>query len=332
VDQNVVIHTSKLTKIYEETGTVAVDSLSLDIFEGEVFGLLGPNGAGKTTTILMLLGLTEPTSGLAGVLGLNCVKKSIDIKRVVGYLPDNVGFYNDMTGFENLRFTGRLNELSEEVIKQRSSALLERVGLTDVADKRVGTYSKGMKQRLAIADILMKDPKIIILDEPTLGIDPEGMRELLALIRGLSEEDGRTVVVSSHQLQQVQQICDRVGIFVKGSLIACGEISELAKKLNEDGNVLIELGAAPAGKELEEIISGLDSVNAVEQENDLLIINCKEDIRSQLPGILAERDYQLSHLRMRSDDLDEIYHRYFEKEGKTDGRGRKREKTGTAGS
>ena len=332
MDQNIVIRTSKLTKKYEETGTVAVDSLNLEIFEGEVFGLLGPNGAGKTTTILMLLGLTEPTSGSANVLGLDCLRASIDIKRVVGYLPDNVGFYNDMTGFENLRFTGRLNELSEATILQRSSALLERVGLTDVADKRVGTYSKGMKQRLAIADILMKDPKIIILDEPTLGIDPEGMRELLALIRALSEEDGRTVVVSSHQLQQVQQICDRVGIFVKGSLIACGEISELAKKLNEDGNVLIELGAEPVGKELEDMIAGLESVNGVEWENDLLIITCKEDIRRDLPDILAKRDYRLSHLRMRSGDLDEIYHRYFEKEGKSDGRGRKRDKSKPAAS
>ena len=332
MDQKIVIQTSDLTKKYEETGTVAVDALSLDIFEGEVFGLLGPNGAGKTTTILMLLGLTEPTSGQANVLDHDCVRGSIDIKRVVGYLPDNVGFYNDMTGFENLRFVGRLNELSEEIIAQRSGVLLERVGLTDVADKRVATYSKGMKQRLAIADILMKDPQIIILDEPTLGIDPEGMRELLSLIRGLSEEDGRTVVISSHQLQQIQQICDRVGIFVGGKLIACGEISELASKLNEDGNVLIELGAAPLEKELEEIIAGLDSVNGVECENDLLIISCKEDIRCELPDILSNKGYRLSHLRMRSDDLDEIYHRYFEKEGKTDGRGRKREKSKPAAS
>ena len=332
MDREIVIQTSDLTKKYEETGTVAVDALSLDIFEGEVFGLLGPNGAGKTTTILMLLGLTEPTSGSASVLGRDCVRESIAIKREVGYLPDNVGFYNDMTGFANLRFTGRLNELSEETIAQRSRVLLERVGLTDVADKRVGTYSKGMKQRLAIADILMKDPKIIILDEPTLGIDPEGMRELLALIRGLSEEDGRTVVVSSHQLQQIQQICDRVGIFVEGNLIACGEISELAKKLNEDGNVLIELGADPSGQELEDLISGLDSVSGVERENDLLIISSKEDIRRELPEILSKGDYRLSHLRMRSGDLDEIYHRYFEKEGKTDGRGRKRDKSKPAAS
>ena len=332
MDRNIVIQTSDLTKKYDETETVAVDSLSLDIFEGEVFGLLGPNGAGKTTTILMLLGLTEPTSGSANVLDFDCVRESIDIKRVVGYLPDNVGFYNDMTGFENLRFTGRLNELSEDTIKQRSQALLERVGLTDVANKRVATYSKGMKQRLAIADILMKDPKIIILDEPTLGIDPEGMRDLLALIRALSEDDGRTVVISSHQLQQIQQICDRVGIFVEGNLIACGEIAELAKKLNEDGNVLIELNAEPAGKELEEMISGLDSVNGVELENDLLIISCKEDIRLDLPDILAKKDFRLSHLRMRSGDLDEIYHRYFEKEGKSDGRGRKRDKSKLATS
>lgn len=318
MEDKAVIQISALTKRYGET--VAVDSLDLDIYEGEVFGLLGPNGAGKTTTILMLLGLTEPSSGTAKVLGLNCTREPVAVKRVVGYLPDNVGFYDDMTGFENLRFTGRLNGLSEECIEERGQALLRRVEMADVADNRVSTYSKGMKQRLAIADILMKDPKIIILDEPTLGIDPEGMRVLLTLIRGLCEEDGRTVVISSHQLHQIQQICDRVGIFVKGRLIAKGKIDELAKKLNEDENIQIEVGVHPMDERLGDLLAGLDAVAEVERENDLLVISCREDIRSGLPAALSAEGYQLLHLRMRSNDLDEIYHRYFEKEEKYDGK------------
>ena len=140
---------------------------------------------------------------------------------MVGYLPDNVGFYSDMTGRENLRFTGQLNGLPGKVIEERIDDLLQKVGMTEAADQKTGTYSRGMKQRLGIADVLMKDPKVVIMDEPTLGIDPEGMRELMFLIRSLAEEDGRTILISSHQLYQIQQVCDRVGLFVEGQLIAC---------------------------------------------------------------------------------------------------------------
>lgn len=140
-----------------------------------------------------------------------------------------------MTGRENLRFTGRLNGLSEETIEARIDELLEKTGMTYAADQKTGTYSRGMKQRLGIADVLMKDPQVIIMDEPTLGIDPEGMRELMTLIRRLAEEDGRTILISSHQLYQIQQICDRVGLFVGGNLIACGRIDELAAQTMADG-------------------------------------------------------------------------------------------------
>ena len=147
---------------------------------------------------------------------------------MVGYLPDNVGFYSDMTGRENLRFTGQLNGLPSDVTDRRMEELLEKVGMTEAADQKAGTYSRGMRQRLGIADVLMKDPKVVIMDEPTLGIDPEGMRELMTLIRSLAEDDKRTILISSHQLYQIQQICDRVGLFVDGRLIACGRIDELA--------------------------------------------------------------------------------------------------------
>lgn len=156
-----------------------------------------------------------------------------------------MGFYPDMTGRQNLRFTGRLNGLQGEELEKRIDEMLKRVGMTNAADRKTGTYSRGMKQRLGIADVLMKDPQIIIMDEPTLGIDPEGMRELLALIRQLSEEDQRTILISSHQLHQVQQICDRVGIFVKGKLIACGSVGELAVQLQSEGNYILELEAIP---------------------------------------------------------------------------------------
>ena len=198
-----IIKTEGLSKRYG--GITAVDKLFLEIRKGEVFGLLGPNGAGKTTTTLMLLGLTEPSGGRAQICGYDCTRDSLQVKKITGYLPDNVGFYPDMTGRQNLRFTGRLNGLQGEELEKRIDEMLKRVGMTNAADRKTGTYSRGMKQRLGIADVLMKDPQIIIMDEPTLGIDPEGMRELLALIRQLSEEDQRTILISSHQLHQVQE-------------------------------------------------------------------------------------------------------------------------------
>ena len=230
---NVLIRTDNLTKIYGKT-TIAVSRLNLEVREGEIFGLLGPNGAGKTTTIRMLLGMTEPTSGQATIDGNDCTRNPINVKRITGYLPDNVGFYGDMTGRENLRFTGDLNGFPLKGLDEKIDALMERTGILEAAEKKVRTYSLGMKQRLGIADILLKDPRLIILDEPTVGIDPEGVRQLVEIIKTLAHKDGRTLMISSHQLYQMQQICDRVGIFYKGKLVACGTIEELAAKSGVD--------------------------------------------------------------------------------------------------
>ncbi len=306
-----IIETAGLTKLYGEKA--AVDHLDLTIRKGEVFGLLGPNGAGKTTTTLMLLGLTEPAEGQAWIAGKDCTRDPIGVKRIVGYLPDNVGFYNDMTGRENLYFTGRLNGLSEDVIRERTEQLLERVGMIDAADKKAGTYSRGMKQRLGIADVLIKDPEVIIMDEPTLGIDPQGMRDLLKLIRQLSEEDGRTILISSHQLYQIQQICDRVGIFVDGRLIACGTVEELGRRMEREGKYTLELAAEPDNEALAQLIGRIEGVDSVEREGELFIVRSREDLRRKTTLALAANGYTLLQLRQKGGDLDEIYSRYFEK-------------------
>ena len=237
----IIIRTSELVKQYGDV--TAVDHLNLEIHKGEVFGLLGPNGAGKTTTTLMLLGLTDPTSGTAEISGLDCTRDALAVKKIVGYLPDNVGFYPDMSGRENLIFSGMMNGLTRKEAEERAVGLLERVGMTYAADRKTGTYSRGMRQRLGIADVLMKDPEIIIMDEPTLGIDPSGMRELTALIRELSVKDGRTILISSHELYQIQEISDRVGIFVKGRMIACGRIDELGQQLQNEGLYMVDFRA-----------------------------------------------------------------------------------------
>ena len=222
-----IIETEGLTKRYNSY--TAVNQLNLQIREGEIFGFLGPNGAGKTTTLLMFLGLTEPTSGKVRICGFDPTRDPLRVKEKVGYLPENVGFYEDMDARENLRYVARLNRIPDGVSAKRIDELIGLVGLQEESAKKVGTYSKGMRQRLGIAEVLVKDPKLVFLDEPTIGLDPDGTNRMLDLIRSLSREKNITVFFSSHVLEQDQRISDRVGIMVKGSLVAVGPIEELAK-------------------------------------------------------------------------------------------------------
>lgn len=225
-----IIELSGLTKRYGSF--TAVDHLDLQIRQGEVFGLLGPNGAGKSTTILMMLGLTDPTEGSVKVCGINSTTHPIEVKRKVGYLPEDVGFYDDLTGIENLVYTAELNRIPRKEAIEKAQQLMERVGLGEQLAKKTGKYSRGMRQRLGLADVLIKDPEVIILDEPTSGIDPAGVKEFMDLIHQLSREHGQTVLFSSHHLNQVQQVCDRVGIFGSGKLLAVIEMTELHKLEN----------------------------------------------------------------------------------------------------
>jgi ABC-2 type transport system ATP-binding protein len=306
-DAALAIETHNLTKRY---GTfTAVDGLNLAVREGEVFGLLGPNGAGKTTTILMLLGLTEPTAGSARVLGCDPTREPLKVKRLVGYLPDAVGFYDDLTARENLMFTAELNEIPRDVARERIDALLERVGLGEVKDKKAGQFSRGMRQRLGIADVLVKNPRLIILDEPTIGLDPDGTRALLDLIRQLSREEGITVLVSSHLLEQVQRICDRVGIFVKGKLVAAGPISSLGAQLAAGEPLVVEVQVAERPQAAAEALAALPGVVGVEVAGDQLTVRCAEDVRAAIGRTAAP--FGLLALRPRGYSLEDIYLRYF---------------------
>ena len=223
-----VIVLTDLTKQYGNF--TAVDHIRLHIQKGEIFGLLGPNGAGKSTTILMMLGLTEPTSGSVEICGINSTTHPIEVKRKIGYLPEDVGFYDDMTGLENLIYTARLNGIPDKEAREKAMELIKRTGLEDQLKKKAGKYSRGMRQRLGLADVLIKNPEIIILDEPTSGIDPAGVQEFIELIRWLSKEKGLTVLFSSHHLDQVQQICDRVGLFSQGRLLADLSLNDLQQE------------------------------------------------------------------------------------------------------
>ena len=307
------IRTKGLTKRYGEF--IAVDKLDLTVRHGEVFGLLGPNGAGKTTTILMLLGLSEPSGGAARVLDLDPARNPIAVKRQVGYLPDNVGFYAGMTGRQNLRYTARLNGIDKKVAEERIESLLARVGMTAAGDLAVEKYSRGMRQRLGLADVLVKDPSIVILDEPTTAIDPAGVVEVLELVRELAR-DGAAVLLASHLLHQVQQVCDQIGIFVTGKLVASGPVEKLAGQLGT-GPMEIELGAPAPLDAVREVVSrvhGVTSVAVDERDSRMLVVNAQRDVRADLARALVEAGQPPFHLRRRGDELDEIYRRYFSAE------------------
>jgi ABC-2 type transport system ATP-binding protein len=235
----VLVEARELTKRYGEV--LAVDDLSFSVAAGEIYGLLGPNGAGKTTTILMLLGLSEPTSGEARVHGFDPARHPLEVKRRVGYLPDSVGFYGRLSARENLAYTVELNGIDPDIGAARIVELLSWVGLTDAADRPTDGYSRGMLQRLGIADALVKQPSVLILDEPTAAIDPAGVAEMLALIRRLTDERGLTVLLSSHLLGQVERLCDRVGIFSRGRLVAEGTVAELAERAGSPAGGLDEV-------------------------------------------------------------------------------------------
>jgi ABC-2 type transport system ATP-binding protein len=303
----------------------AVDNLDLTIRKGEVFGLLGPNGAGKSTTILMILGLTEPDAGTVRVCGLDPASDPVGVKRKIGYLPEEVGFYDDMTGLENLVYTARLNGLSLREAREKADIFMNRVGLADEKNKKTGKYSRGMRQRLGLADILIKDPEIIILDEPTLGIDPAGVREFVNLIVELSREHKVTVLLSSHHLHQVQQVCDRVGLFVSGRLLATGDIKSLASQLFARDPFTIEIGIEKSATEpginageqdsinaVIHTLEQIDGVNSIHRDAGLLLAECSRDLTAEIAGAVIRTGVGLTSLNSREYGLDDIYYRYFE--------------------
>jgi ABC-2 type transport system ATP-binding protein len=305
-----LIEVRHLSKQYGEM--TVVNEVSFTVNGGEIFGLLGPNGAGKTTTILMLLGLTEITGGQARVLGHDPEREPLEVKRRVGYLPDSVGFYDHLTALDNLRYTARLMGLGESEREARIAAALRRVELQAVAEKRVGTFSRGMRQRLGLAEILMKNAAIAILDEPTSGLDPQATLELLAIIRGLKQE-GVSVLLSSHLLDRVQSVCDRVALFQKGRIVLIGTVPELGRKIL-GGGYAVEVEAQGAG--LAERLKRVPGVTAVEQTGaDRVRLLADRDVRPEAAAAVVSAGGRLLRLSVEEPSLEMIYTRYFQDQG-----------------
>lgn len=309
--EDLIIETKDLTKDYD--GVTVVDKLNLQVTRGEIFGLLGPNGAGKTTTILMLMGLTEPTSGMAKVCGFNPTREPLKVKRIVGYMPEKVGFYDSLTAEENLKFIARLNNIREAESDQLISELLKAVGLVDVGNKRVGTFSRGMKQRLGIADTLIKKPELVIFDEPTAGLDPEGIGHIIRLIAKLPQ-NGTTVVMCSHRLPEVQKICQSIGIIAKGKMVVQGRLDQLSRKALTEGRFRIEVETINPDDALKAALFGVKGVRKVEVQDNILVVSSDNDVRAELSKTVVNKNFPLIQVKIQEFSLDEIYMRYFRSE------------------
>jgi ABC-2 type transport system ATP-binding protein len=308
---NNVIEAKDLTKIYGKK--VAVDHLNLEVKEGEILGFLGPNGSGKTTTFLMLLGLTLPTSGTAVVAGHDVVKESRDVRKTVGALPEFAGFYEDLTARQNLEYIGALNDLPTAEVKSRVDEYLNIVGLAGSAGIKVGKFSRGMRQRLGIAQALIKKPSLLLLDEPTIGVDPQGTKELRDLIMKLNKEHHLTIVLSTHLLNEVQKICTKVAIIRNGKLIKTGTIDELASDIEQAEGMRLEIrlegGARP---DLLKALEEVPGVKSVALSADLMTVTADPKSVSGISRTITAHDGLILMMKPYEPSLEEIFMKYYQ--------------------
>jgi len=304
-----VIETTLLTKRYGDF--TAVDQLNMTVDEGEIFGFLGPNGAGKTTTILMLMGLSVPTSGTGVVAGYDIVDESREGRKGASILPEYSSLYGDLTAYENLDYIGRLNDLSKAEGEERTNEMLKIVGMSKWKDSKVESFSRGMKQRVGIAAALIKQPKVIFLDEPTLGLDPVGTKEIRELILRLNREQGLTVVMASHLLHEIQITCSRVGIINKGRMVVTETIENLTKEMtgSEDRRVEFKLSEVPSG--LIGDLEAIESVKSVTQENDRLYVYAGVESDFMVSKTVVEHGAVILLMRPREYTLEEIFMKYY---------------------
>ncbi|MDM9558407.1 MULTISPECIES: ABC transporter ATP-binding protein [Bordetella] len=302
-----LIEAQGLTKRYG--GTLAVDDISFQVGRGEIFGLLGPNGAGKTTTILMLLGLTDTSAGTVRVMGRDPQRDPLGVKRQLGYLPDAVGFYDYLSARDNLAYTARLLGLDAGERASRIDRALARMRLSEVSERRVATYSRGMRQRLGLAEIVMKDARVAILDEPTSGLDPQSTEEFLDLIRSL-KEDGVTVLLSSHLLDHMQRICDRVALFRRGRIALMGSVPELARQVLGTGFAVDVQAQGPDLSAQLGQVRGVHSVRTLGPGHYRLL--AEDDVRAEAARAVVQAGGDLHRLSVDLPSLDAIYNRFFQ--------------------
>ena len=296
-ENKVVIRTEGLTKQYKEV--TAVHDLSFQVHEGEIFGLLGPNGAGKTTTISMLLGLIRPSAGHIEILGRDIRKDTTTALRQIGALVE-AAFYPYLSAYDNLWVMAQMS--GGNISPGRIQAVLTQVDLAERAQSKVQTFSLGMKQRLGLAAALIHNPKLLILDEPTNGLDPAGMLEMRQLIGQLATQEGKTIILSSHLLYEVEQVCDRVLILRRGQAIANGRVSELLAHGNH-----IEIKIARSDEAVK-ILQSLDWVNAVQLRDDgVILVDAPGERAAEITAVLAHHQLYLHGLKVAERSLESYF-------------------------
>jgi len=310
-----VIETHGLTKVYKSGGgmIVAVDKLDFTVEKSSIFGLLGPNGAGKTTLLMMLTGLILPTSGSGKVLGYDIVRESREIRRRVGFLPEGFGFYEHLTAEQNLEYIAALNDIPKLERRKRIEDILALVGLYEVKDRKVSGFSRGMKQRLGIAQALLKDPELLMLDEPTAGLDPEGSKAFKDLVSKLSKE-GKTVVLSTHLLFEVGPLCDSIAIINRGRIVVQGRVRDLVSRLMEEEGYKIHVEVRGDAGKLATALSGMNGVKSVRIGVDGIHIDSTKDIRVDVVKLASELGLEISSLRVEEPSLEDLFIRYYKGE------------------
>ncbi|WP_410768536.1 ATP-binding cassette domain-containing protein [Fontibacillus sp. BL9] len=295
----------ELRKVFK--GKTAVDNVSLYLDEGESVGLLGPNGAGKSTTISMISSLLTPNSGDVRLNGASIVSKPQLIRRILGVVPQEIALYEALSAYENLKFFGRIYRLKGHELEMKIQEVLEMVGLRDRQKELIKSYSGGMKRRINIATALLHDPKIVIMDEPTVGIDPQSRSHILETVRRLNREKGTTVLYTSHYMEEVEQLCSRVYIMDHGRIIASGTTDELRRILSSEDTLLLQLD-----KQSHELANELRSLPAVRQvdetENGLKLIVAKQNqFLSTVVQATERHQVQLVNIHVQTPSLEDVF-------------------------
>ena len=297
-----MITVQSLTKDYGPKR--AIENLSFTADKGEVLGFLGPNGAGKTTTIRILTGFMPPTSGVAQIGGHDVIEESLEVRKLVGYMPETVPLYDDMRVYDYLKYMGQLRHLDS--LEDRVEDVLEKIGLLDRSESLIKNISKGMRQRVGLGQALIHEPEVLILDEPTIGLDPKQIREVRNLIQEIGKE--RTVLLSTHILSEAQQICDRVIIINKGQIVAEDAPENLQNRLSSSRKVSVRVGADP--EKAVELIKKVEGVVSIDLNHNGLIQfenPSDQDPRAEVAKLLVEKGFDLLELTPEAVNLEDIF-------------------------
>ena len=308
-----MITVNGLTKRYARH--TAVDNISFSVQKGQIVGFLGPNGAGKTTTMRILTGFLPPTSGTASIAGFDVLEQPLEVKRRIGYLPENPPLYNDMTTREYVAFVGRLKGLRSAELKKRLDFVIERCAIGNIRDKQLGKISKGYRQRVGLAQAIIHNPEVLILDEPTSGLDPNQINETRTLIQSLAGD--HTVMLSTHILPEVEQICERVIIINQGRLVTTDEITNLQRRPEGAEGVLVEIGGRNGSKldpaALQQKLSGIPGIIQVKVKQTkedrawLEIENEKGFVRGDLARAIVAAGWDLNELQTATVSLEQAF-------------------------